>query len=184
MTNVSSAASLHVQIFRHVFRAKHRATHDEPGMPGMHRFEVITPHQFVCTVSSKPELAVHDASLAPMDQLIFIALKRSTQAIQACISKFSPKRGKGTIRGGTEVDEVGGCRLLVHALHVPIHSPYIKSVKNHFLSVRSLCSGTLGAIPQVRGQSRIRLASKGTLILSPFLGVRGSDMPPASPGSY
>ena len=69
----------------------------------MYRFEVIAPHQFLCTVSSKPELAVHDATLASTDRLIFVALKRSTQAIQACVSDFIPKRGKATT--GVEVDE-------------------------------------------------------------------------------
>ena len=74
----------------------------------MHRFEVIAPHQFLCTVSSKPELAVHDATLTSTDQSIFIALKHSTQAIQVCMSKFTPKRGKATTgRGGAEVDEEG-----------------------------------------------------------------------------
>ena len=100
MGNISSAASFHVQVFRHVFRAKHRATNDEPGMSGMYRFEVIAPHQFLCTVSSKPELAVHDAILAPCDQSTFNALKHSTQAIQARMSDFAPKRGKGSAKGG------------------------------------------------------------------------------------
>ena len=72
----------------------------------MHRFELIAPHQFLCTVSSKPELVIHDATLTSTDQSIFNALKCSTQAIQVCVSDFTQKRGNGTTRRmGVEVDE-------------------------------------------------------------------------------
>ena len=108
MANVSSVASLHVQVFRQVFRGKHRATHDEPGIPGMYRFEVIAPYQFLCTVSSKPEFVGHDATLTPIDQLMYNALKHSTQAIQVCMFDFAPKRGKGVAKAGGEDVELEG----------------------------------------------------------------------------
>jgi len=72
----------------------------------MYRFEVIAPHQFLCTLSSEPELAVHDATLTSFDQSTLNTLKRSTQEIQVCVSKLTPKRGKGTPRGeGAEAEE-------------------------------------------------------------------------------
>lgn len=74
----------------------------------MFRFEVIAPYQFLCTVSSKPEFTGHDVTLARTDQMMYDALKHSTQAIQVCMSDFAPKRGKSTAKVGGDGLEAEG----------------------------------------------------------------------------
>ena len=51
ITNVSSAATLHIQLFRHVFRDRYSQTHNHT-IPGMNRLEVISLWQFLCTIST------------------------------------------------------------------------------------------------------------------------------------
>jgi len=92
-TNISNAATLHVQLFRHIFRDRYSETHNKP-MPGMCRFEVIPPWRFMCTAS--PPMFPHggEAVLAPCDRATFEALKSSVSSIIVCMSEFVVKRGR------------------------------------------------------------------------------------------
>ena len=91
-----------------MFRDKHCATHNKPGIPGMCRFGVIAPYQFLCSVSSEPKIAGHDVTLAAADQVLHNALKESAQDIGECVAKFTPKRGKNALKvegGDAEAEE-------------------------------------------------------------------------------
>ena len=105
ITCVSGATTLHVQLFRHVFRDRYSEAHNEP-MPGMRRFEVIPPWHFLCTVSPPTFAHGGEAVLAPCDCATFEALKRSVSSIVMCMTEFVGKRGRKAVEDD-EDDDVG-----------------------------------------------------------------------------
>ena len=100
--NVSGAASIHVQLLRHIFRDRYSETHNRP-MPGMRRFEVIAPWQFLCSVPAPTFSRSGEAVLAPCDRATFEALEHSVSSIGVCMSEFVEKRGQK--RGQKTVEE-------------------------------------------------------------------------------
>ena len=98
ITNVSSAATLHIQLFRHVFRDRYSRTHNHP-VPGMNQFEVIAPWQFLCTISTPKILHSGEVILEnSCDRVTFEGLTRSQLAISMCMKDFIPKRGAKVIQ--------------------------------------------------------------------------------------
>jgi hypothetical protein len=93
VTNISGAATLHTQLFRHIFRDRYSETHNQP-MPGMRRFEVIAPWQFLCAASAPMFSRSGEILLAPCDRAIFEALERSALSIGVCMLEFVGKRGQ------------------------------------------------------------------------------------------
>lgn len=93
ITSISGAATLHVQLFRHSFRDRHTETHNQP-IPGMRRFEVIAPWQFLCTASAPTLSHSGEAVLAPCDRTTFEGLQRAASSISMCMLEFSGRRGR------------------------------------------------------------------------------------------
>jgi len=93
ITNISGATTLHVQLFRHVFRNRHSEIHNKP-IPGMRWFDVIPPWCFLCTAlppSFSPGSG--EVVLTPCDCATFDALKRSVLNIFMCMTEFVGKCG-------------------------------------------------------------------------------------------
>lgn len=100
VTNISGVATVHVQLFRQIFRDRYSETHNQP-MPGIRRFEVIAPWQFLCTASAPTFSHTGEAILAPCDYTTFKALEQSVSSIGGCMSNFAEKRGQ---KAGEEDD--------------------------------------------------------------------------------
>jgi len=94
--NVSSAATIHVQLFQQIFRDRYSKKHDQP-IPGMRQFEVITPWQFLCAASAPTFSHSGDVVLAPCDRTIVEALEHLVLSIGTCMLEFIKKRGKKAI---------------------------------------------------------------------------------------
>jgi len=107
IANVSRAAALHVQLFRHVFRNRFSWTHNHP-VPGMKRFEVIAPWQLLCTVSTPKALPSEVILEGSCDRATFEALARSRLAISVCMREFIPKRKTKVAQEGEEDAEDDG----------------------------------------------------------------------------
>jgi len=100
ITNVSSAATLHVQLrlFRHTFRDRYSQTYNHP-IPGINRFEIIAPWQFLCVISTPKVLPGGEVILEnSRDQATFKALTSSKVAIGRCMKDFAPNRGRNLIQ--------------------------------------------------------------------------------------
>jgi len=95
IANISGAATIHVQLFRHTFRDRHSETHNQP-IPGMRRFEIIPPWRFLCAASTPTRSPSGEVILAPGDRAIFEVLERSALSIGICLQEFSGKRGQKT----------------------------------------------------------------------------------------
>lgn len=74
----------------------------------MNCFKVVAPHQFLCTVSSAPEFTGNNATLTTADQMIYAALKASTEIIGECVHDFNLKQEKGALRIAEEGMEAEG----------------------------------------------------------------------------
>ena len=98
ITNVSSAATLHIQLFRHVFRDRYSQTHNHT-IPGMNRLEVIALWQFLCTISTPRFLRGGEVILEnSCNRATFEALTCSKLAISMCMKEIIPKRGAKVIQ--------------------------------------------------------------------------------------
>ena len=93
ITNVSRAATIHVQLFRHIFRDHYSETHNRP-MPGMRQFEVIPPWKFLCTATAPTFSPNGEAIVTPCDRATFEALERSALSIGVCMPEFVEKRSR------------------------------------------------------------------------------------------
>lgn len=102
--NISATTTIHVQLFRHIFRDHYSGVHNQP-MPGMRRFEVIAPWQFLCTASAPTFSQSGEAVLAPCDRAIFEALGHSVLSISMCMLEFVEKRGRKTATAEEDDDE-------------------------------------------------------------------------------
>jgi hypothetical protein len=98
ITNISSATTLHVRLFRCISFDWYSRTHNDP-VPGMNRFEVIAPWQFLCTVSTPKVLPGGEVVLEDYcDRETVRALTHSTFAIGTCVNAFVPKRGARAVQ--------------------------------------------------------------------------------------
>lgn len=107
VNNISGAAAIHVQLFRHVFRDRYSETHHQP-IPGMRRFEIISSWQFLCAASAPKSLHGGEVFLASCDRAIFEELERSVKSIGVCMLEFVGKQGQKTAEGGAEDDDDDG----------------------------------------------------------------------------
>lgn len=102
---MSGAALIHVQLLRHVFHEHYSETHNQL-MPGMRRFEVIAPWQFLCSVPAPTFSRSGEAVLAPCDRVTFEALERSVSSIGMRMSEFIEKLGQKTVEEeDADIDE-------------------------------------------------------------------------------
>ena len=109
ITNISGAATIHVQLFRHIFRNCYSKTHNQP-IPGMRRFEIIAPWQFLCAASAPAVSDSGEMVLTHHDYTIAEVLERSAPSISVCMHEFIEKRGQKALEeeedgGDGEIDE-------------------------------------------------------------------------------
>jgi len=104
ITNISSAATIHIQLFRHIFRNRYSEKHNQP-IPGMRRFEIIAPWQFLCTASAPTFSHSGEVILTPCDRTTVETLTCSVLSIGVCMAEFTGKRGRKTVEEGEDGDD-------------------------------------------------------------------------------